>query len=109
LYYCVLASNDFNRIIVKMMRNCKCKKWQAELKKVEDLKAQGVDWTSEHSFFFCPYCGVRLIAPCYTCGIPANTHTGNTLYWYEDKDFCSASCARKLDMNLSKETESRET
>jgi len=84
-----------------MTRHCKCEIGANNIMPDGEAPFEG--------YLFCPWCGVRLIADCHTCGIPANTHTGNTLYWYEDKDFCSASCARKLDMNLSKETESRET
>lgn len=88
-----------------MSRHCKCEKWEEGFKAVDgpmalqSIRSGGkYQFNQDYIFLFCPWCGVRLIAPCYICGEPSNTHTGNTLYWYEDKDFCSAACTRKLDM-----------
>ena len=77
-----------------MTRHCKCEEWKNQRAQSSAV----LHW----NFLFCPWCGVRLIAPCHTCGIPSNEHTSNTLYWYGDKDFCSAACARKLDMKFAK-------
>jgi len=92
-----------------MTRHCKCEKWEPGFKAVDDpIALQSIrsggryQFDQDYVFLFCPWCGVRLITDCHTCGIPANTHTGNTLYWYEDKDFCSAACAKKLDMSFAK-------
>jgi len=82
-------------------RHCKCEKWElfSGMYDVPKWSESGTE------FLFCPWCGVRLIAPCHICGTPSNEHTGNTLYWYEDMDFCSVACTRKLDMSFAgKET-----
>ncbi len=76
-----------------MTGSCRCDRWKIDFDKINAMKI---------SFLFCPWCGLRLTAPCHICEAPSNTHTGNTLYWYEEKNFCSATCARKLDMSFAR-------
>lgn len=71
------------------MRSCNCEAWLTDYNGIEDSAPQC-------SFLFCPWCGVRLNAPCANCGEPSNKNTGNTLYWQDEENYCSVECGLKM-------------
>ncbi|HDZ27029.1 MAG TPA: hypothetical protein ENH65_11035 [Candidatus Aminicenantes bacterium] len=82
-----------------MTRYCTCDQWEKGIKAVsgpihlQSLRSGGqYQFDQDYIFLFCPWCGVRLVSPCRHCGSPSNEKTGNTLYWEDEKNFCSPEC-----------------
>ena len=82
------------------MRSCDCNQWQ-ELR-LKQLGYTGTQYPEERlgvelpEFLFCPWCGVRLNAPCANCGEPSNKDKGNTIYWQDEENYCSVECGLKM-------------
>ncbi|HDZ27357.1 MAG TPA: hypothetical protein ENH65_12710 [Candidatus Aminicenantes bacterium] len=85
-----------------MTRYCKCDQWkeleEKRLSHIGTISPQETRSVELSSFLFCPWCGVRLVSPCWHCGSPSDEQTGNTLYWEGEKNFCSVECVMEAEM-----------
>jgi len=87
----------------ELVRNCGCEKWEDGVKAVngpitlQSVRSGGAyEFDQDYVFLFCPWCGLRLNAPCANCGEPSNKNNKNTIYWQEDENYCTVECGVKV-------------
>ena len=76
------------------MRSCDCEDYK---RIIDALNGEQDAITLDSKYFlFCPWCGVRLNAPCAYCEELSNKNTGKTIYWQEEENYCTVECGLKM-------------